>query len=152
MKQLTVLTALFIVFTSFRSDTTVKVDLYNSKWQLKTIHSREGAAYIYTNAFIRFDETQKRVSGNGSCNSFDETKKRVSGNGSCNRFGGSVTINDNSLKIGNLFSTKMYCESVQSIEADFFAALGKVTRYEIKGNSLLMYMGDMLSLEFEVSQ
>jgi heat shock protein HslJ len=136
MKQIFAITALFIVFTSFRSDTTVKVDLYNSKWQLKTIHSREGAAYIYTNAFIRFDETQKRVSGNGSCNSF----------------GGSVTINDNSLQIGNLFSTKMYCESVQSIEADFFAALGKVTRYEIKGNSLLMYMGDMLSLEFEVSQ
>ena len=136
MKQIFAITALFIVFTSFRSDTTVKVDLYNSKWQLKTIHSREGAAYIYTNAFIRFDETQKRVSGNGSCNSF----------------GGSVAINDNSLKIGNLFSTKMYCESVQSIEADFFAALGKVTRYEIKGNSLLMYMGDMLSLEFEVSQ
>ena len=136
MKQIFAITALFIVFTSFRSDTTVKVDLYNSKWQLKTIHSREGAAYIYTNAFIRFDETKKRVSGNGSCNSF----------------GGSVTINDNSLKIGNLFSTKMYCESVQSIEADFFAALGKVTRYEIKGNSLLMYMGDMLSLEFEVSQ
>ena len=136
MKQLTVLTALFIVFTSFRSDTTVKVDLYNSKWQLKTIHSREGAAYIYTNAFIRFDETQKRVSGNGSCNSF----------------GGSVTINDNSLQIGNLFSTKMYCEAVQTIETDFFTALGKVTRYEIKGNSLLMYQGDMLLLEFEVSQ
>ena len=136
MKQLTVLTALFIVFTSFRSDTTVKVDLYNSKWQLKTIHSKEGAAYIYTNAFIRFDEAQKRVSGNGSCNSF----------------GGSLTINDNSLQIGNLFSTKMYCEAVQTIETDFFTALGKVTRYEIKGNSLLMYQGDMLLLEFEVSQ
>lgn len=136
MKQLTVLTALFIVFTSFRSDTTVKVDLYNSKWQLKTIHSKEGAAYIYTNAFIRFDETQKRVSGNGSCNSF----------------GGSVTINDNSLQIGNLFSTKMYCEAVQPIETDLFAALSKVSRYEIKGNSLLMYQGDMLLLEFEVQQ
>ena len=136
MKQLTVLTALFIVFTSFRSDTTVKVDLYNSKWHLKTIHSKEGASYIYTNAFIRFDETQKRVSGNGSCNSF----------------GGSLTINDNSLQIGNLFSTKMYCEAVQTIETDFFTALGKVTRYEIKGNSLLMYQGDMLLLEFEVSQ
>jgi len=136
MKQLTVLTALFIVFTSFRSDTTVKVDLYNSKWQLKTIHSKEGAAYIYTNAFIRFDETQKRVSGNGSCNSF----------------GGSVNIKDNSLQIGNLFSTKMYCEAVQPIETDFFAALGKVTRYEIKGNSLLMYQGDTLLLEFEVQQ
>jgi heat shock protein HslJ len=127
---------LFILFTSFRSDTTVKPDLYNSKWQLMTIHSKDGAAYIYTNAFIRFDETKKRISGNGSCNSF----------------GGSVNITDNSLQIGNLFSTKMYCEAVQSIETDFFAALGKVTRYEIKGNSLLMYQGDMLLLDFEVSQ
>ena len=136
MKQLTVITALFILFASFRSDTTVKVDLYNSKWQLKAIHNKEGVAYIYTNAFIRFDETKKRVSGNGSCNSF----------------GGSANINDNSLQISHLFSTKMYCEAVQSIESDFFAALGKVTRYEITGNSLQMYQGDMLMLEFEVSQ
>ena len=75
-----------------------------------------------------------------------QAQKRVSGNGSCNSFGGSVTINDNSLKIGNLFSTKMYCEAVQTIETDFFAAMAKVTRYEIKGNSLLMYQWDMLSL------
>ncbi len=136
MKQIFAITAFFIFFTSFRSDTTVKVDLFNNKWQLKTMHSKDGVDYIYTNAFIRFDETKKRVSGNGSCNSF----------------GGSVTINDNSLKIGNLFSTKMYCEAVQTIETDFFAALAKVTRYEIKGNSLLMYQGDMLLLEFEVQQ
>jgi len=136
MKQLTVITALLILFSSFRTDTAVKFDLYNNKWQLKTIHSKDGVDYIYTNAFIRFDETKKRVCGNGSCNSF----------------GGSVTINDNSLKIGNLFSTKMYCEAVQTIETDFFAALAKVTRYEIKGNSLLMYQGDMLLLEFEVQQ
>jgi heat shock protein HslJ len=134
MKQITVIAVLFILFTSFRTDTTVKPDLYNSKWQLKAIHDKEGVAYIYTNAFIRFDETQKRVSGNGSCNSF----------------GGSVNINDNSLQIGNLFSTKMYCEAVQNIETDFFAALGKVTRYEINGNSLLMYQGELLLLEFEV--
>ncbi len=136
MKQIFAITAFFIVFTSFRSDTTVKPDLYNSKWQLKAIHDKEGVAYIYTNAFIRFDETQKRVSGNGSCNSF----------------GGSVNINDNSLQISHLFSTKMYCEAVQSIESDFFAALSKVTRFEIKGNSLLMYQGDMLLLEFGVSE
>ncbi len=136
MKQIFAITAFFIVFTSFRSDTTVKPDLYNSKWQLKAIHDKEGVAYIYTNAFIRFDETQKKVSGNGSCNSF----------------GGSVNINDNSLQISHLFSTKMYCEAVQSIESDFFAALSKVTRFEIKGNSLLMYQGDMLLLEFGVSE
>lgn len=136
MKQIFAITAFFIVFTSFRSDTTVKPDLYKSKWQLKAIHDKEGVAYIYTNAFIRFDETQKRVSGNGSCNSF----------------GGSVNINDNSLQISHLFSTKMYCEAVQSIESDFFAALSKVTRFEIKDNSLLMYQGDMLLLEFGVSE
>ena len=136
MKQLFTITAFFIAFTSFRMPVTDKQELFKTQWQLKVIHKNKEAAYIFTNAFIRFDETQKRVSGNGSCNSF----------------GGSVTIVDNKLVFGNLFSTKMYCEAVQGIETDFFAALGKVNRYEIKGNSLLMYQGDMLLLEFEVSQ
>ena len=136
MKQLAISTALFIAFTSFRMPVTDKQELFNTHWQLKVIYKNNKAAYIYTQAFIRLDETQKRVSGNGSCNSF----------------GGSVTINDNKLQFGNLFSTKMYCEAVQGIETDFFAALGKVTRYEIKDNCLLMYQGDKLMLEFEVQQ
>jgi heat shock protein HslJ len=132
MKQFTLIAALFVLFASFRTADTVKTDLYNNKWQLKTIYSKDGAAYIYTNAFIRFDEGKKQVGGNGSCNSF----------------GGSVTIKDDQLKFGALFSTKMYCEAVQQIEDDFFAALGKVTRYEIKENCLLLYQGDKLLLEF----
>ena len=135
MKQFVITTALFLVFTSFRLPFTDKQELYNTQWQLKVIYKNNEAAYIYTNAFIRFDETQKRVSGNGSCNSF----------------GGAVTIADNKMQFGNLFSTKMYCEAVQGIETDFFTALGKITRYEIKGNSLLMYQGDTLLLEFGVS-
>lgn len=135
MKQLILLTAIFLAFTSFRMPLTGKQALFNTQWQLKVIYKDKVAAYIYTNAFIRFEETQKRVSGNGSCNSF----------------GGSVTIVDNNLKFGNLFSTKMYCDAVQGIETDFFTALGKITRYEIKGNSLLMYQGDTLLLEFGVS-
>ena len=136
MKQFVITTALFLVFTSFRLPFTDKQELYNTQWQLKVIYKNNEAAYIYTNAFIRFDETQKRVSGNGSCNSF----------------GGAVTIADNKMQFGNLFSTKMYCEAVQGIETDFFAALSKITRYEIKDNCLLMYQGDKLVLEFEVSQ
>lgn len=136
MKQIALITALFLVFTSFRMPFTDKQELYNTQWQLKVIYKNKEAAYIYTNAFIRFDETQKKVSGNGSCNSF----------------GGSVTIDDNKLQFGNLFSTKMYCEAVQGIETDFFAALGKITRYELKQNCLLMYQGDKLMLEFEVQQ
>ena len=134
MKQFTLITALFVLFASFRTTDTVKAELYNNKWHLKTIYSKDGAAYIYTNAFIRFDETKKQVGGNGSCNSF----------------GGSVTINDDQLKFGALFSTKMYCDAVQQIETDFFAALGKVTRYEIKDNCLLLYQGEKLLLEFAV--
>ena len=132
MKQIAIITALFLVFTSFRMPFTDKQELYNTQWQLKVIYKNKEAAYIYTNAFIRFDDTQKRVSGNGSCNSF----------------GGAVTIADNKLQFGNLFSTKMYCEAVQGIETDFFAALGKITRYELKQNCLLMYQGDKLVLEF----
>lgn len=132
MKQFVITTALFLVFTSFRLPFTDKQELYNTQWQLKVIYKNNEAAYIYTNAFIRFDETQKRVSGNGSCNSF----------------GGAVTIADNKMQFGNLFSTKMYCEAVQGIETDFFAALSKITRYEIKDNCLLMYQGDKLVLEF----
>lgn len=136
MKQLITITALFIAFTSFRKPFTDTQRLFTTQWQLKVIYKNKEAAYIYTNAFIRFDETQKRVSGNGSCNSF----------------GGAVTIADNKLQFGNLFSTKMYCEAVQGIETDFFAALGKITRYELKQNCLLMYQGDKLMLEFEVQQ
>lgn len=132
MKQIVIITALFFAITSFRMPVTNKLELFNTQWQLKVIYKNNEAAYIYTNAFIRFDETQKRVSGNGSCNSF----------------GGAVTIADNKMQFGNLFSTKMYCEAVQGIETDFFAALSKITRYEIKDNCLLMYQGDKLVLEF----
>lgn len=134
MKQFTLIAALIVLFTSFRTPETVKADLYTNKWRLKTIYGQHSAAYIYTSAFIRFDEARKQVSGNGSCNSF----------------GGAVTINDDQLTFGNLFATKMYCEDVQQIESDFFAALGNVTRYEIKENCLLMYQGETLLLEFEV--
>lgn len=126
--------AMFVLFASFRTTDTVKTELYNHKWQLKTIYSKDGAAYIYTAAFIRFDESKKQVSGNGSCNSF----------------GGSVTIKDDQIKFCAIFSTKMYCDAVQQIETDFFTALGKVTRFEIKENCLLLYQGEKLLLEFAV--
>ena len=133
MKQLTVITAILIALSSFRTDTNDSVDLYNTKWLLKSIHTKDEVSYTYTNAFV----------------SFDETKKRISGNGSCNTFGGSLEVKDNFIRFGQLFSTKMFCEQVQKIETDFFAALSKVNRYEIKGNSLLMYQGEKLVLEFE---
>jgi heat shock protein HslJ len=43
----------------------------------------------------------------------------------------------------------MYCDDVQSIENEFFRQLGKVTGYEIKGKTLLLFDGDNPVLEFE---
>jgi len=42
----------------------------------------------------------------------------------------------------------MYCEQVQSIENKFLGSLEKVTHYEIKDKSLLLYSDKNLLLEF----
>lgn len=106
------------------------------KWYLTTIYRTNGYTQVLLRkAFISFNPTDGKVGGNGSCNSF----------------GGKLTVDGNNLQLGNIFSTKMYCDAVQSIEDDFFAQLQKVTRYEIKGNKLLLFAGEDLLLDFEAS-
>ncbi|MEI9913004.1 MAG: META domain-containing protein [Bacteroidota bacterium] len=63
---------------------------------------------------------------------------------------GKLTVDGDKLRFGNIFSTKMYCDNVQSIEDDFFRELQKVTRYEIKEKKLLLFNENKLLLEFEV--
>jgi heat shock protein HslJ len=108
--------------------------LETNKWWLATIYRTDGYTQVLLRkAFINFNTSGGKISGNGSCNSF----------------GGSLSIDGNNLNLGNIFSTKMYCDAVQSIENDFFSQLRKVTRYEIKGNKLLLFAGEDLLLEFE---
>ncbi len=38
--------------------------------------------------------------------------------GSCNSFGGSLAVDGDNIVFDNIFSTKMYCDDVQSIEND----------------------------------
>lgn len=104
------------------------------EWYLTTIYRADGYTQVMIKkAFINFQTVIGKISGNGSCNSFS----------------GKLTIDGENLSFGNIFSTKMYCDDVQSIEDDFFRELGKVTRYEIKGKNLLLFNGDALLLEFE---
>lgn len=110
--------------------------LDTNKWWLTTIYRADGYTQVLSRkAFISFNTPNRKISGNGSCNSF----------------GGSLIVDGNNLDIGNTFSTKMYCDEVQSIEDDFFRQLQKATRYEIKGNKLLLFEGENLLLEFEGS-
>lgn len=66
---------------------------------------------------------------------------RVAGNGSCNRFTGSVTINNDSLKMGPLASTRMACidNNVSKQEDTYLKALGAATRYAYQDPYLLIY-------------
>jgi heat shock protein HslJ len=43
----------------------------------------------------------------------------------------------------------MYCDEVQSTENYFFTFLQKVNRYEVNGNSLLLFNDKNPLLEFE---
>jgi len=106
------------------------------KWWLTTIYRTDGYTQVLLRkAFINFNSADGKIGGNGSCNSF----------------GGNLTVDGNNLHLGNIFSTKMYCDAVQSIENDFLKRLQKITRYEIKGNKLLLFEKENLLLEFEAS-
>ncbi|MBI5370469.1 MAG: META domain-containing protein [Sphingobacteriales bacterium] len=135
MKQISLVIALFFIATSFtmnQEPPAGSVSLYTTKWVLKSIHGKDQVDYIYTRAFIKFDEAKNRVGGNGSCNSF----------------GGSLSVVNNTIRISHLFSTEMYCEGVQDIEKAFLSRLGRANRFEIKGKTLLLYSDKELLLEF----
>lgn len=106
--------------------------LYETIWALQKIYTDAGIEEVQTKAFIKFDEQKKNAGGNGSCNSFGST----------------TTIHNNEIGFKDIFSTKMYCQEVQKIEDSFFKKLEMVDRFEITGNSLLLYQGEKMVLEF----
>ncbi|RYE42564.1 MAG: META domain-containing protein, partial [Sphingobacteriales bacterium] len=60
----------------------------------------------------------------------------VSGKSFCNGFGGSYTLQGDSLKFGPLMGTKMYCEQVGSAETNFLNDMALVNRVAIKSGKL----------------
>jgi len=118
--------------TSAKETMEQPIPLYNTKWLLKKVYADGKEETVNTKAFIRFDKE----------------KGSAGGNGSCNNFGSSATINENEVSFKNIFSKKMYCEQVRQIENKFLGSLEKITRYEIKDKSLLLYRDKELLLEF----
>lgn len=81
---------------------------------------------------------------------FNRDTKRVSGSGGCNRFGGTFEIDGSMIKFSRIFSTKMACldAEVQRTETSFLQLLETTTRFEVEGNKLRLYAGDVASLVF----
>lgn len=61
---------------------------------------------------------------------------RVTGSGGCNRLAGSYTLNDHSLQIQGIASTRMACMRGMDLENTFLAALGHVRSWKITGRQL----------------
>ncbi len=106
--------------------------LFQKKWSLQQINSKDSAIQVRTKAFIQFDNIENRVSGNSSCNIF----------------GGSFSVAKNTIAFQQLFSTKMYCENVQSIEDLFLQSLSRIDGYTIKGNTLHLLADGQVVLIF----
>lgn len=121
---------------SAKENMQVTTPLYDTKWSLKKIYDNGKEETINTKAFIRFDKGKSSAGGNGSCNSFGST----------------ATVSASEVSFKNIFSTKMYCEQVQQVENKYFGHLGKITRYEIRGDNLLLYNDKELLLEFSADE
>ena len=68
---------------------------------------------------------------------FENNEKRFTGNGGCNQINGSYALDKKDIKFGQVVSTKMSCEDI-AFEGTFLDLLNKVDRFEQKGNDLLL--------------
>jgi len=72
-----------------------------------------------------------------------DTEGNIAGDASCNRFGGSCTIEGNTMKVGPLRSTRRACEpEIMAQEQKFLALLGAVTAWEIGADGTLVLRGE----------
>jgi heat shock protein HslJ len=81
---------------------------------------------------------------------FDSTEKRFSGNAGCNRMFGKFDTSGNEIKFSGIGATKMFCseEGVMKLETDFIKSLETVTRYKQTGDTLIFYAGENPVLKF----
>ncbi len=70
---------------------------------------------------------------------FDVDTARVGGFSGCNRFGGTYTINGDSLRFGPLATTRMACAAGMDLESQLSAALGATRRYELSSTQLKLF-------------
>jgi len=68
-----------------------------------------------------------------------DTEGNIAGDASCNRFGGTCTIEGDTMKVGPLRSTRRACEpDIMQQEHKFLALLGSVTNWSLEGEELVL--------------
>lgn len=105
--------------------------LNNSQWQLASI----GGTPVIAGSAITLE--------------FGENNQ-VGGSGGCNTYGGSYTMEDDTITFSDIFSTLMACleGGIMEQEQVYFAALNSATRYEISSDQLIIEYDDGQQLVF----
>ena len=68
-----------------------------------------------------------------------DAEGNIAGDASCNRFGGTCTIEGNTIKIGPLRSTRRACEpEIMQQEQKFLALLSTVSAWSIEDDELVL--------------
>ena len=72
-----------------------------------------------------------------------DNEGNIAGGASCNRFGGTCTIDGNTIKIGPLRSTRRACEpEIMQQEQKFLALLSAATAWSMGGDGLVLTAPD----------
>ena len=77
---------------------------------------------------------------------------KVSGKSFCNGFGGSASINGNTIKFSELMGTMMYCEDVGRAEGKYTEGLRTTNAFKIVGDKLQLFNGDKLLMVFSKAE
>lgn len=80
---------------------------------------------------------------------FSSQGKGVKGNFGCNNFFGTWETEDDTLRFGNMGSTRKACLHGMETEQAFMTALGMVDRYQINGKIMSFYNNKQLLAKFE---
>ncbi|WP_111307746.1 META domain-containing protein [Confluentibacter sediminis] len=77
---------------------------------------------------------------------FNQKDQIISGFSGCNRFRGGYVLKANSIKIGPLASTRMFCQEMQQVESEMQEALSKASEIIIENDLLKLLNGDKIIL------
>lgn len=76
-------------------------------------------------------------------------EKRITGNSGCNRFSGNLTVNETTIRVDNLASTKMSClPYMNELEFSMLKNLQDVDTYSVKSGKLYLFKSGKLLLVF----
>ncbi|NGM62286.1 META domain-containing protein [Sphingobacterium sp. SGG-5] len=78
---------------------------------------------------------------------FNLTEKKISGNSSCNNYFSTFNTEGSTIRFGEIGSTRMFCPG--NGEAVFFENLKKVNAFSVQGDQLHFIMGDIAIMRFK---